>query len=124
MALKQLIDSDNTKYQWPDSGETEAYLDLGKHCQFSGCLQLDFLPFKCQACLKVFCLEHESCKSHECPKPEHNSRKVIICEMCWTSIEIMGKEDQVKKHDRSIGDLFETQVSCMQTAFLLSAGGN
>ncbi|KHG15615.1 Zinc finger AN1 domain-containing stress-associated 12 -like protein [Gossypium arboreum] len=87
------------------AGGTEAFPDLGKHCQLSGCHQLDFLPFKCQACHKVFCVEHRSCKSHECPEPEHNSRKVIICEICSTSIEITGKEDQEKmildKHEKS-----------------------
>ncbi|OMO68850.1 Zinc finger, AN1-type [Corchorus capsularis] len=87
------------------SGGTEAFPDLGKHCQNSDCHQLDFLPFKCDGCNKVFCLEHRSYKSHECPKSDHKSRKVIVCEICSTSIEITGKEEEEKKvlerHEKS-----------------------
>ncbi|XVF16486.1 hypothetical protein REPUB_Repub10bG0035300 [Reevesia pubescens] len=88
------------------AGGTEAFPDLGKHCQHSDCHQLDFLPFKCEGCLKVFCLEHRSYKSHECPKSDHKSRKVIVCEICSTSIEITGKEEEeekiiLEKHEKS-----------------------
>jgi hypothetical protein len=87
-------------------GGTEAFPDLGKHCQFSDCHQLDFLPFSCQACHKVFCVEHRSCKSHECPKPDYNSRKVIVCKTCSISIEITGRDGEDKnsileKHEKS-----------------------
>ncbi|KAK9271899.1 hypothetical protein L1049_002264 [Liquidambar formosana] len=71
-------------------GGTEAFPDLGRHCQHSECHQLDFLPFKCDGCRKVFCVEHRSYKSHECPKSDHNSRKVVVCEICSTSIETTG----------------------------------
>lgn len=33
---------------------TEAFPDLGRHCQRSDCNQLDFLPFKCDGCHQVF----------------------------------------------------------------------
>ncbi|KAK3013879.1 hypothetical protein RJ639_009276 [Escallonia herrerae] len=33
-------------------GGTEAFPDLGMHCQYSDCHQLDFLPFKCDGCSK------------------------------------------------------------------------
>ncbi|XP_076954239.1 zinc finger AN1 domain-containing stress-associated protein 12-like [Bidens hawaiensis] len=69
-------------------GGTEAFPDLGKHCQLSDCKQLDFLPFKCDGCRKVFCVEHRSYKSHECSNSYHNSRKVLVCETCSMSIEI------------------------------------
>lgn len=29
---------------------------LGQHCSLPDCQQLDFLPFKCDSCNKVFCL--------------------------------------------------------------------
>ncbi|XWS40796.1 hypothetical protein CRYUN_Cryun17cG0026300 [Craigia yunnanensis] len=87
------------------AGGTEAFPDLGKHCQHSDCHQLDFLPFKCDGCHKVFCVEHRSCKSHECPKSDHKSRKVIVCETCLTSIEITGKGKEEKimleRHEKS-----------------------
>ncbi|KAK3010608.1 hypothetical protein RJ639_010784 [Escallonia herrerae] len=78
-------------------GGTEAFPDLGMHCQHSDCHQLDFLPFKCDGCSKVFCVEHRSCKSHECPKPDHNSRKVVVCEACSMSIETTGKDEESEK---------------------------
>lgn len=70
------------------SGGTEAFPDLGKHCQLSECKQLDFLPFKCDGCQKVFCVEHRSYKSHECSNSDYNSRKVLVCETCSMSMEI------------------------------------
>ncbi|KAI5571815.1 hypothetical protein POPTR_011G138500v4 [Populus trichocarpa] len=87
-------------------GGTEAFPDLGRHCQHSECKQLDFLPFNCNGCRKVFCLEHRSYKSHECPKSDHKSRKVVVCETCSASIETTGcNEDAEKvvllKHEKS-----------------------
>lgn len=71
-------------------GGTEAFPDLGTHCQFSDCRQLDFLPFQCDACRQIFCVEHRSYKSHDCPKPDHRSRKVVVCDACSMSIETTG----------------------------------
>ncbi|KAG5624349.1 hypothetical protein H5410_009567 [Solanum commersonii] len=87
-------------------GGTEAYPDLGRHCQLSDCHQLDFLPFTCHACQKVFCVEHRSCKSHECPKSDFNSRKVLVCEICSMSIETTGYQVEdhkaiLRKHEES-----------------------
>ena len=87
-------------------GGTEAFPDLGKHCQQPDCKQLDFLPFTCEGCKQVFCLEHRSYMSHSCPKSDHNSRKVIICETCSISIETTGHGGQdeeaiLKKHQNS-----------------------
>ncbi|GFP98884.1 zinc finger an1 domain-containing stress-associated protein 12 [Phtheirospermum japonicum] len=87
-------------------GGTEAFPDLGSHCQRSDCRQLDFLPFTCNACHKVFCLDHRSCKSHDCPKSDIVSRKVLVCEICSTAIETTGAdgEDEKKileRHEKS-----------------------
>nr|XP_043617367.1 zinc finger AN1 domain-containing stress-associated protein 12 [Erigeron canadensis] len=90
-------------------GGTEAFPDLGQHCQLSDCKQLDFLPFKCDGCHKVFCVEHRSYKSHECTNSDHNSRKVLVCETCSMSIEIprnsTGGEAEmnllISKHEKS-----------------------
>lgn len=115
-------------------GGTEAFPDLGAHCQHPDCHQLDFLPFHCDACRKVhplacvcllcfvymylckpfnlgvsimqvFCVEHRSHKSHQCPKSDHNSRKVVVCEICSTSIETTGHDEKVllEKHRSSGG---------------------
>uniref|UniRef100_A0A803N7V0 AN1-type domain-containing protein n=1 Tax=Chenopodium quinoa TaxID=63459 RepID=A0A803N7V0_CHEQI len=56
-------------------GGTEAFPDLGRHCQYSDCYQLHFLPFGCNRCQKVFCVEHRTYMSHDCPKSDDKSRK-------------------------------------------------
>ncbi|TKS87647.1 Zinc finger protein 1 [Collichthys lucidus] len=43
-----------------------AELDIGKHCQIDSCNQKDFLPFVCDSCSGVFCLEHRSREAHSC----------------------------------------------------------
>lgn len=85
------------------SGGTEAFPDLGKHCQFDDCNQLDFLPFTCDGCHLLFCLEHRSYKSHRCPNSDHNSRKVVVCETCSMAIETTGDDDKsiLERHDKS-----------------------
>lgn len=45
------------------AGGTEAFPDLGRHCQHSDCHQLDFLPFTCDGCQKVSSPIPNSCFS-------------------------------------------------------------
>ncbi|XP_056290520.1 AN1-type zinc finger protein 1 [Pseudoliparis swirei] len=45
-----------------------AEIDIGKHCQIGSCSQIDFLPFVCELCRGVFCLEHRSREAHSCAK--------------------------------------------------------
>nr|XP_020032313.1 AN1-type zinc finger protein 1 isoform X1 [Castor canadensis] len=45
-----------------------AELDIGQHCQVEHCRQRDFLPFACDGCSGIFCLEHRSKDSHGCPE--------------------------------------------------------
>ncbi|XP_060587739.1 AN1-type zinc finger protein 1-like [Ruditapes philippinarum] len=42
--------------------------DLGKHCNFEHCKQLDFLPFGCDGCGNTFCSEHRTKDAHSCSK--------------------------------------------------------
>eukprot|EP01111_Echinosteliopsis_oligospora_P011450 TRINITY_DN3788_c0_g1_i2.p1 TRINITY_DN3788_c0_g1~~TRINITY_DN3788_c0_g1_i2.p1 ORF type:complete len:282 (-),score=41.39 TRINITY_DN3788_c0_g1_i2:13-858(-) len=53
---------------------------LGKHCENEGCNQLDFLPFECISCHKIFCLEHKSASAHHCS----SSINVVapVCPIC------------------------------------------
>lgn len=53
-----------------------AELDIGKHCEIKTCNQKDFLPFTCDACSGVFCLEHRSRESHSCP--ELNVQREVV----------------------------------------------
>ena len=41
-------------------------LNVGKHCDFIGCNQLDFLPVKCSHCKSIFCKEHFNYLNHNC----------------------------------------------------------
>lgn len=43
-----------------------AELDIGQHCSYATCQQLDFLPFTCDRCQKIFCKEHRGPDSHNC----------------------------------------------------------
>uniref|UniRef100_A0A8C9FM39 Zinc finger AN1-type containing 1 n=1 Tax=Pavo cristatus TaxID=9049 RepID=A0A8C9FM39_PAVCR len=43
-----------------------AELSLGQHCGVPDCRQLDFLPFVCDGCSGVFCLQHRSRDAHGC----------------------------------------------------------
>ncbi|KAG9348018.1 hypothetical protein JZ751_004037 [Albula glossodonta] len=45
-----------------------AELDIGEHCNIQSCHQKDFLPFVCDYCSGVFCVEHRSRESHSCPE--------------------------------------------------------
>ncbi|XP_072979963.1 zinc finger AN1 domain-containing stress-associated protein 12 [Typha angustifolia] len=85
-------------------GGTEAFPNLGLHCDREDCNQLDFLPFTCDGCKKVFCLEHRTYKSHDCSKSDHNNRIVVVCEICSMSIEKKAEEGEktiLEQHERS-----------------------
>lgn len=51
--------------------------DLGSQCSYTLCQQLDFLPFKCNRCNKIFCLEHMRYDNHQCPVKKDNVIKEI-----------------------------------------------
>lgn len=60
--------------------------------------------FVCFYLLQVFCLEHRTYKSHNCPKAEQKSRTVVLCSLCSMSMErvgVMEEEMILKQHARS-----------------------
>lgn len=71
-----------------------AELDLGQHCSFYGCNQLDFLPFECDGCSRIYCLDHRGRTAHGCadvgylkddePRNHSHSFKcsLIDCDKC------------------------------------------
>ncbi|KAI9082551.1 hypothetical protein K1719_035420 [Acacia pycnantha] len=88
------------------AGGTEAFPDLGRHCEHDDCYLLDFLPFTCAGCHQIFCLEHRSYRSHNCPNSDHKSRKVVVCEVCSMAIEttgLVGEEGKavLERHESS-----------------------
>lgn len=72
---------------------TPAFPNLGKHCSVDDCRQIDFLPFTCDCCQKVFCLEHRSYSRHQCPKANKNDVTVVICPLCAKGVRLIPKED-------------------------------
>ena len=55
----------------------------GLHCANADCNQLDFLPFKCPKCLKVYCLTHRVC-----PCNGGNENSVLVCPLCAMAIVV------------------------------------
>jgi len=60
--------------------------DLGKHCSESFCRQIDFLPVKCDACQKVFCSDHFTYTSHQCPSAYKKDVQVPVCPLCSSPV--------------------------------------
>ncbi|EMS59687.1 Zinc finger AN1 domain-containing stress-associated protein 17 [Triticum urartu] len=56
---------------------TEAFPDLGAHCDKEDCNQLDFLPFDCDGCGKVFCAEHRTIRINRLILPSSGASRAI-----------------------------------------------
>ncbi|EOY09286.1 Zinc finger (C2H2 type, AN1-like) family protein [Theobroma cacao] len=72
---------------------TPEFPDLGKHCSVEDCKQIDFLPFTCDRCRLVFCLEHRSYIKHRCPKADKKDVTVVICPLCAKGVHLIPDED-------------------------------
>jgi len=62
--------------------------NLGEHCSESACNRLDFLPLKCDACKGIFCTDHISYTSHNCPSAYKKNIQVPVCPLCNVPISI------------------------------------
>ncbi|CAN6935112.1 unnamed protein product [Brassica oleracea] len=72
---------------------TPEFPDLGKHCSVDYCKQIDFLPFTCDRCIQVFCLDHRSYMKHSCPKGNRGDVTVVICPLCAKGVRLNPDED-------------------------------
>lgn len=72
---------------------TPAFPNLGKHCSVEDCRQIDFLPFTCDSCHQVFCLEHRSYGRHHCPKANKNDVTVVVCPLCAKGVRLIPDEN-------------------------------
>ncbi|XP_010523911.1 PREDICTED: zinc finger AN1 and C2H2 domain-containing stress-associated protein 13-like [Tarenaya hassleriana] len=72
---------------------TPEFPDLGKHCSVDDCKLIDFLPFTCDRCLQVFCLDHRSYIKHSCPKGNRGDVTVVICPLCAKGVRLNPDED-------------------------------
>lgn len=64
-----------------------------RHCSLPNCRELDFLPFECNCCKKVFCQRHFAYQAHNCTQAAAASVQVILCPLCDNSIRIKPEED-------------------------------
>lgn len=86
---------------------TPQFPDLGKHCSLGECRLVDFLPFTCDRCRQVFCLEHRGYNSHHCPKADAQGVTVVICPLCAKGVRLIPGEDpnvSWEKHANSVCD--------------------
>ncbi|XP_057497094.1 zinc finger AN1 and C2H2 domain-containing stress-associated protein 16-like [Actinidia eriantha] len=72
---------------------TPAFPNLGKHCSVEDCKQIDFLPFTCDCCQQVTCLEHRSYIKHQCPNANKQDVTVVICPLCAKGVRLIPDED-------------------------------
>ncbi|XP_051140552.1 zinc finger AN1 and C2H2 domain-containing stress-associated protein 16-like [Andrographis paniculata] len=72
---------------------TPAFPNLGKHCRVEDCRLIDFLPFTCDCCQQIFCLEHRSYSRHNCPKANKNDVTVVVCPLCAKGVRLIPEED-------------------------------
>lgn len=55
-------------------------MSVGRHCAHDGCHQLDFLPFRCSRCSKIYCLEHRVCPCNQ------QEATVLVCPLCAQAV--------------------------------------
>ncbi|KAG0532272.1 LOW QUALITY PROTEIN: hypothetical protein BDA96_04G094000 [Sorghum bicolor] len=66
---------------------TEAFPDLGAHCDEPDFNQLNFLPFECDGCGGFFYAAHRVYWDHDCAKAADQGRTVVVCPDCGDAIE-------------------------------------
>ncbi len=68
-------------------------LGLGEHCSVGSCRQIDFLPFTCDCCKRVFCLEHRTYEAHSCPSAGSRATTLIVCPLCAKAVHLTPGQD-------------------------------
>ncbi len=82
------------------------FAHLGTRCSVSYCQQHDFLPFTCDACKQIFCLEHRQYIDHNCQSFQKQDKVVPICPLCeqpvpWYPVEAKTVDEVVDHHIRA-----------------------
>ncbi|KAJ0966301.1 hypothetical protein J5N97_027439 [Dioscorea zingiberensis] len=72
---------------------TPEFPDLGKHCSVEECKLIDFLPFTCDRCNQVFCLQHRSYSKHLCPNGNLQDVTVLVCPLCAKGVKLIPNQD-------------------------------
>lgn len=82
------------------SAEDADLMAIGQHCAHPDCQQLDFLPFTCDCCGKVFCLEHRTYAAHACPSAGSREMQVLVCPLCARAVKLQPGDDANAAFDR------------------------
>ena len=102
-------------------------MDVGKHCHKCG--QLDFLPFVCDKCNKVFCRYHRIYETHNCQNYNLNNNKLISnlstgqfkCKIC-NKIELIEIKCKICDTITCLQHKFPDQHKCGKKRQLTSGG--
>lgn len=86
-------------------------LALGSHCSVPACQQIDFLPFTCDCCSNIFCLQHRTYVSHSCQQAGSRDTHTIVCPICAKAVKLNADEDPHAVFDR------HTQTYCDPTNY-------
>ena len=92
-------------------------LSIGRNCAVKSCRQLDFLPFTCDACHEVYCLEHRQYQSHSCTKAGQKETTAIVCPLCAKAIKLSPDEDPnvaFERHTAEVQPESAKTVVCSQ----------
>jgi len=74
---------------------------VGAHCALPECRQRDFLPWKCDCCSQLYCLDHRSYVAHACLASGVKDHRAVLCPLCAQSIHFVeGGEDINKQFER------------------------
>ena len=76
--------------------------DQGKHCAVDLCRQNDFLPFTCDQCHEVFCINHFRYGDHSCPHAAGLDNRVLLCPLCQKAIRLVAGEDPNATWERHV----------------------
>mmetsp|Transcript_27811 Transcript_27811/g.92454 ORF Transcript_27811/g.92454 Transcript_27811/m.92454 type:complete len:273 (-) Transcript_27811:98-916(-) len=74
--------------------------DHGAHCHVAECCQKDFLPFNCDMCKGIFCLDHFRYASHSCTRADGLDNRVLVCPICAKGVKLVQDEDPNLTWDR------------------------
>jgi len=66
---------------------------IGQHCSLEQCNRLDFLPITCDACKRVYCVDHYKYETHQCDKARDKDVQVPVCPICMQPVGL--KRDQL-----------------------------
>ena len=53
----------------------------------------DFLPFRCDCCNLVYCLDHRSYIAHTCASSQRKDHRAVVCPLCARTIHFLDGQD-------------------------------